>query len=123
MLRAEQRRTERYHLKSQPDGKLFVRAGAVRHPVAAVRDISSAGISVALAHDFSGAHDSGAADVTVEYLSPSGKVEVVGRIIWRTAENPAGGDARGNTAYVLGIELLGSTILAAALQPAEETAG
>lgn len=110
MSQAEKRRNERYHPNGQPDGRLFIRAGSIRHPVISIRDISSAGISVALDHDFSGA-----TDVTVEYLSPNAKVEVFGRIVWRSTGDPLAKDGKAE-AHSLGIELLGSTILATALR-------
>ena len=111
MFRRERRGQERYPLEHQPDGKLFVKTATSRYAVKAVRDISSNGVSVSLDHDLTDA-----TDVTVEYLSASGKLEVFGRIAWCVRENSETESGQDKDTYLLGIDLLGPLLLAAALQ-------
>ncbi len=109
MFRRERRGHERYPLEHRPEGQLFLRTATSRYPVDAVRDISSNGVSVSLEHNLSEA-----TDVTVEYLSADGKLEVFGRIAWCVRENS--GTTGAKDTYPLGIDLLGPLLLAAALQ-------
>ncbi len=111
MFRTERREHERYPLEHQPDGQLFVRTATSRYSINAIRDLSSNGVSVSLGHDLGDA-----TDVTVEYLSPSGRLEVFGRIAWCVREDSETKSGQAKDTYLLGIDLLGPTLLASALQ-------
>jgi len=107
----ENRRNERYPLESQPEGRVFIRAGSLRYLVKHIRDISSSGMSVSLEQNFSSI-----IDVTVEYLTANGKIDVFGKIIWCSPQASATSGEHGKVIYLLGIELLSPMMLFSVLQ-------
>ena len=111
MTGIEKRKNERYPLARQPDGRLFLRTGPVRHLVKSIRDISSSGISVTLEHDFSEM-----TDVKMEYLSENGKIEIYGKVVWCATETSEEKNHGVMNSYILGIELLSSMLLVSVLQ-------
>jgi 3-dehydroquinate dehydratase len=107
----ENRRSERYPLKGQPDGRIFIKAESLRSQADYIRDISSSGISIALDRAISAM-----SDVAIEYLTSGGHIEVYGKVAWCKPNAAVSVTGRKVSAYLLGIEILSSMTLFSLLQ-------
>jgi hypothetical protein len=100
------RREDRHKFRRQPEGELMIHVAGECIPVPVVRDISVNGMSVVI--------DSNAVDVggvTIEYKSRSIDIKVQGAVIWKIREEMDSDKPQ----YVLGLELIGSSMLLASL--------
>jgi PilZ domain len=107
----ENRRNERYPLMRQPNGRVFIKTESSRCLVDYIRDISSSGISAAIGQALSSM-----ANVTVEYVTASGNIEIYGKVAWCRSNASTAGRDHANDAYLLGIELLSPMTLFSLLQ-------
>jgi hypothetical protein len=100
------RREDRHKFRRQPEGRLTIHVAGECIPVPTVRDVSLNGMSVVI--------DSNEVEigvVTIEYKSHSIDIKVEGAVIWKVKEER---DAN-RPQYVLGIELIGSSMLLTSL--------
>jgi hypothetical protein len=115
MTRVNQRGLERFKLDRQPAGRLTLRSGAAHFAIDEINDISETGISFTLDHS-----EAVSSKVAIEYADSEIKFEVYGRVAWcaqRSAlENQAASAPAGAEVYVLGVELLTTTMLFAMLK-------
>ncbi len=107
----EQRRHERYEVGNELAADIHLRtAGDARHPIRAVRDISSSGVSLFLDTEIAPADK-----VAIEFDDAGVRMEVYGTVAWCSASEsvPAVGEARGP--FVAGIELMSPLLFSACM--------
>jgi hypothetical protein len=100
------RRENRHKFRGHPKGKLLIHVKGVCIPAVSVRDVSMNGMSLVLDSD-----EVGLGVVTFEYKSESIDIKVEGIVVWKFIEEKEAGKPQ----YVLGLELLGSSMLLASL--------
>ena len=100
------RREDRHRFRRQPKGKLLIHAKGECISVLSVRDVSLNGMSLVL-----DSNDVDLGGVTIEYRSQSIDIKIEGAVVWKFQEEKDGDGPQ----YVLGIELIGSSMLLTSL--------
>jgi hypothetical protein len=100
------RRENRHKFRGHPKGKLLIHVNGESIPALSVRDVSLNGMSLVLESDAVGL-----GEVTIEYKSQSIAIKVAGSVVWKFKEEKEANKPQ----YVLGLELLGSSMLLASL--------
>ncbi len=111
---SDQRKQDRYRLLRQPDALVYVRTGWARSAAMAIKDVSSAGVSLYLERALPVA-----SRVSIEYAAPSMMMNVNGVVVWcRTRQDSDTDAGEGLRAWVLGIELFSPMMLLSAFRDA-----
>jgi hypothetical protein len=100
------RRENRHKFRGHPKGKLLIHVNGECIPALSVRDVSLNGMSLLLESDAVGL-----GVVTIEYKSESIDIKAAGIVAWKFKEEKVADKPQ----YILGIELLGSSMFLASL--------
>lgn len=106
MTRTDQRGLARYTLERKPLGKVTLRTATAHFHIEEIKDISETGISFALGHS-----EEVSSKVSIEYADAKIRFEVFGRIAWCAKRCDMDVGQSGDDAYMLGVELLATTML------------
>ena len=109
--RGEQRGLERYKLERQPTGRLTLRTSLGKFSIDEIKDFSENGISFVQDHS-----EAVSSKVVVEYADDNISFDVFGRIAWCAKKSDAEPAQPGADVFVMGVELLATTMLFAMLK-------